>query len=139
VSYTQVTFLISADSPQLDDLNSDQIAILTNPELLAFSQDSEIGTPAMPFKASASMRATSPPEFYAGQSSKGTHVFIVNLDSDTAEKTFDFANVPDLGRGNFKVHDMWSGENVAGVFTSTSTFNVTLAPHDTAAYLITQV
>jgi len=120
----------------LDNLNSDQVKILTNRELLAFSQDTQIGTPATPFQASASMPNTSPPEYYSGKSSKGTHVFIINFGSNTASKTFDFAKVPNLGRGTFKLHDMWAGQDIAGAFTSTSSFNVSVASHDTAAFLI---
>ncbi|KAF5370766.1 hypothetical protein D9758_001833 [Tetrapyrgos nigripes] len=120
----------------LDNLNSDQVAIITNRELLAFSQDSTVGTPAVPFKPSVSTPIASPPEFYAGKSSKGTHVFIINFSSSTAQKVFNFASVPNLGSGSFRLHDMWTGKDLTGTFTTTSSFNVTVAPHDTAAYLI---
>jgi len=124
---------------QLDNLSNQQISIITNRELLAFHQDSQFGKPAMPFKASASMPTTSLPEYYAGQSSKGFHVFITNTGSGTATKTFSFANVPGLGSGTFKLHDMWTGQDVSGTFSSSSSYSVSVAAHDTVAYLITKV
>ncbi|KAJ3778701.1 glycoside hydrolase [Lentinula raphanica] len=118
-------------------LNSTQIAIITNPELLAFSQDSTVGTPAAPFNATASMPTTSIPEYYSGQSSKGVHVFIINTASSFATKSFDFANIPGLsGSGPFVVHDMWTGTDLAGTYSLSSTFSVTVASHDTVAYSI---
>lgn len=118
-------------------MNSTQLAIITNPELLAFHQDPNIGTSAMPFTAFSGMPSTSPPEYYAGQSTKGVHVFIINTSSSTATKQFTFVNVPGLATsGNFKVHDMWAGTDLSGTYTAASTFSVSVAPHDTVAYLI---
>ncbi|KXN90847.1 putative alpha-galactosidase B [Leucoagaricus sp. SymC.cos] len=120
---------------QLGKLNSQQIAIITNKELLAFSQDSTIGTPAKPFTAFSGAPTTSPPEYYSGASSKGTHVFIINTGSSTAT----LSNVPGLGTsGSFKIHDMWNGTDLSGTFSASSTFTVNVAAHDTAAYLITK-
>ncbi|EEB94521.1 hypothetical protein MPER_06651, partial [Moniliophthora perniciosa FA553] len=42
----------------------------------------------------------------------GTHVFIVNTGGSTATKTFALVNVPGLGSGNFKIHDMWTGKDL---------------------------
>jgi alpha-galactosidase len=114
------------------------VGIITNKELLAFSQDAKIGTPAKPFTPTSGAATTSPPEFYAGPSSKGIHVFVMNIGSSTAQKSFKLSNVPGLSRsGNFIIHDMWAGTNVQGTFNSGSTFSVNVASHDTAAYLIT--
>jgi len=122
----------------LSALNSTQVSIITNPELLAFHQDATIGTPATPFSASASMPTTSPPEYYSGASSAGVHVFIINTSSAAATKTFTFANVPGLtGSGPFVVHDMWAGEDLSGTYSRSQSFSVTVASHDTVAYRIT--
>ena len=118
---------------QLSRLNSTQLEIITNAELLAFHQDTTVGAPAKPFAPTASAPMTSPPEFYSGLSSKGVHVFIVNTNS-TASKTFDFANVAGLGSGPFKVHDMWTSKDLG---TFTGNFTATLDTHDTAALRIT--
>lgn len=117
---------------QLSRLNSTQLDIIKNAELLAFHQDPIIGTPAAPFTPTTGAPTTSPPEFYAGTSSKGTHVFIVNTNS-TATKTFDFANVPGLGSGSFVVHDMWTGKDLGTFRTS---YSATVNTHDTAALFI---
>ncbi|KAH9892802.1 glycoside hydrolase [Cubamyces lactineus] len=104
----------------LSQLNSTQLSIIKNAELIAFHQDPSIGGPASPFTPTPSAPSTSPPEFYAGKSSKGIHVFIVNTGSATASKTFDFANVPGLGTGSFQVHDMWTDTDL-GAFTGSYT------------------
>jgi alpha-galactosidase len=103
-----------------------------NVELLAFHQDDTIGTPAKPYGTAD----TSPPEYYAGNSSIGTHVFILNTLADTATKTIIFENVPGLGDGTYHIHDMWTGSDV-GVFSGS--WSTSLAPHDTGAWLITPV
>ncbi|KAJ6499346.1 glycoside hydrolase [Mycena sanguinolenta] len=117
-------------------LNSTQLAIITNAELLAFHQDLTVGGPAVPFNPSASAPTTSPPEYYVGQSSKGTHVFIINTSANTTTKSFTFSNVGLGSSGTFSVHDMWSGTDLPGTYTTSSTFTVSVQPHDTVAYLI---
>ncbi|KAA1473947.1 glycoside hydrolase [Dentipellis sp. KUC8613] len=120
----------------LSKLSAAQVAIITNKELLAFSQDAKIGTPAHPF-ASSTAPAASPPQFYAGASARGTHVFVVNTGAAAANFTVAFADVPGLargGKGRFKVHDMWTGAENG---TYAGQWTVLLAEHDTAAVLLT--
>ncbi|KAI0690524.1 glycoside hydrolase superfamily [Cytidiella melzeri] len=117
-------------------LASDQVAIISNAELLAFHQDATIGTPAMPFTPSSGAVTTDPPEYYSGASSKGTHVFILNTASATATKSFNFANVPGLsgnGTGSYVVHDMWAGVDIG---TFQGSYTTSLASHDNAALFI---
>lgn len=64
-------------------------------------------------------------------------MFIINTSASTAIKTFAFANVPGLGTGTFQVHDMWAGADLTGTYASTASFSVSVAPHDSVAYLIT--
>ncbi|KAJ7096367.1 glycoside hydrolase superfamily [Mycena epipterygia] len=118
-------------------LNSTQLAIITNKELLAFHQDLTVGPPAAPFTPFASAPVTSPLEYYSGKSAKGTHVFIINTSATAATKTFTFSAVPGLGTsGTFSVHDMWAGVDLAGTYAASASFSVTVAPHDTVAYFI---
>ncbi|KZV70711.1 glycoside hydrolase family 27 protein [Peniophora sp. CONT] len=117
----------------LSALSSDQVAIVTNAALLAFHQDSKIGAPAMPF-SSSTVASTSPPSFYAGKSSKGTHFFVVNLNSATTSYSINFADVPGLGAGSYTLEDMWTGKSL-GSFSNS--YSVSLAAHDTAAILVT--
>ncbi|KAF9050343.1 glycoside hydrolase superfamily [Panaeolus papilionaceus] len=123
-------------------LSDEHLAIIKNRELLAFHQDPNVGEPAMPFMAFDEMPATSPPEYYAGASSKGIHVFIINFSNTTATKRFDFAKVPGLsvsGSGSFQLHDMWTGEALVEKFDISSRFSLDVDTHDTVAYLITSI
>jgi alpha-galactosidase len=103
-----------------------------NAELLAFHQDDTVGTPAKPYGTTD----TSPPEYYAGNSSKGAHVFILNTSADTANKTIIFTDVPGLGSGTYQIHDMWTGFDVG---TFSGSWSTSLAAHDTGAWRITPV
>lgn len=115
---------------QLTALDAAELTIVKNKELLAFHQDTTYGAPALPFNST-----TTPSEFYAGQSVKGTHVFVLNTLSSSASKTITFSTVPSLTAAtSYIVHDMWAGADV-GTFTGSYTF--TLATHDTGAFLIT--
>ncbi|EIN11673.1 glycoside hydrolase [Punctularia strigosozonata HHB-11173 SS5] len=116
----------------LSTLSTDQLAIIKNTELLAFSQDDTVGEPAKPFTPDGAT-ATSPPSFYVGKSSKGTHVFIINFGNDTSTMSFDFASAGISGT-SFQVHDMWAGKDLG---TASETYSVSIASHDTAAFLIT--
>ncbi|KAI5124617.1 hypothetical protein M0805_004227 [Coniferiporia weirii] len=112
-------------------LSAEQIAIVSNTELLAFSQDTTIAAPAKPFTSDTS----SPPQYYSGASSKGTHVFIINFGGSTETMSFEFADVDGLeSAGSYLVHDMWAGEDI-GSFSGS--FSTSLASHDSAALLIT--
>ena len=84
---------------QLSKLNSTQLAIIKNAELLAFSQDTTIGAPAKPYKT-----GTTPPEYYAGKSVKGTHVFVMNIGSAAASKVVTFSEVSPIEEWN-----KWTG------------------------------
>ncbi|KAJ7660341.1 glycoside hydrolase, partial [Mycena polygramma] len=121
-------------------LNSTQLAIITNAELLAATTAvglfPDVGGPATPFTPSTSAPTTSPPEYYVGKSSKGTHVFIINTSSTAATKTFSFSNVGLGPSGSFSVHDMWSGADLPGSYAASASFSVTVQPHDTVAYFI---
>lgn len=122
---------------QISKLNSTQLAIITNPELLAFHQDTTVGVPAKPFTPVSGAASTNPPEYYAGASSKGVHVFIINTSDSTATKTFSFSLVPGLsGSGSFVVHDMWAGKDLGTFSTS---YSASVAAHDTVAFLISPV
>ncbi|KAG6902744.1 hypothetical protein C0995_011892 [Termitomyces sp. Mi166 len=122
-----------------NDMDMMEIAIIKNTELIAFHQDTAIGTAATPFVATANSPTTSPPEYYSGASSKGIHVFIINTSSSTTTKTFTLSNVPGVGTsGTWKLHDMWTGVDLSGTYAATAEFSVNVAAHDTVAYLLTE-
>ncbi|KAG6332386.1 hypothetical protein ID866_6706 [Astraeus odoratus] len=121
----------------LSNLSTDQLSIITNPALLAFHQDDENGAPAKPFQATSNAPTTSSPEYYAGESKKGTHVFILNTSNSSATKTFDYDQVPGISEPPYIVTDMWSGETVVNCTSQSTSFSVNVDAHDTKAYLIT--
>jgi alpha-galactosidase len=118
---------------QLAKLSSDEIKIITNAELLAFHQDGTFSKPAMPY-ISTTTAATKPPQFYSGKSIRGTHVFVVNTNDTSATFNINFADVPGLYSRKARVHDMWTSKDLG---TFLGSYNITLAAHDTAAFLVT--
>ncbi|KAG6850968.1 hypothetical protein H0H93_005837 [Arthromyces matolae] len=137
--YFECTYIPVTYQETLSLLNSTQLAIIKNAELLAFHQDANIGNAATPFKATTNAPTTSPPEYYSGASSNGTHVFIINTSSSTATKTFTLSNVPGVGSsGTWKFHDMWARTDLSGTYAASANFSVSVQAHDTVAYLLTQ-
>ena len=119
----------------MSKLSKEQVKIITNEELLAFSQDETIGEPAKPFYNTADPAPKSPPEYYSGKSSKGIHVFIVNTHDERSRKFVDLASVPELSGLRFDVYDMWTGEKL-DVVEGREAFEIKLDAHDTAALLV---
>jgi alpha-galactosidase len=118
---------------QLAVLSREEVEIITNTELIAFHQDTTFGKPAFPFTPS-NVVPTNPPQFYSGRSSKGIHVFIVNTNDDSTTFKIDFVDVPGLKSNSAVVHHMWKSTDLGTFSTS---YDVTLAAHDTAALLLT--
>jgi alpha-galactosidase len=121
---------------KLSLLNSAQLTIIKNTELLAFHQDRQVGTAAVPFTPYDLAPVTTPAEYYSGKSSRGIHVFIINTSDTATSKTFNFANVPHLSGSSYQVHDMWTSKDL-GQFSGA--YTTSLSAHDTAAFLITPV
>ncbi len=120
---------------QLAALSPKEVEIITNAELIAFHQDITVGKPALPFTSSNSI-STNPPQFYSGRSAKGIHVFIVNTNDDPTTFKLDIVDVPGLNSSNASVHNMWTSTDL-GIFSTS--FDISLAAHDTAALLVTPV
>ncbi|KAK0461320.1 glycoside hydrolase [Desarmillaria tabescens] len=134
-AFLKSPIILGTDLSKLDDT---QVALIKSVELIAFHQDITNGSSAYPFTAYTGAPTTSPPEYYSGTSSAGAHVFIINTSSSTATKTFTFSNVPELGQaGTWKMHDMWSGTDLSGTYSTSSSFSVNVQAHDTVAYRIT--
>lgn len=125
---------------KLHGIKDEILAILSNEELVAFNQDPVVGKSAAPYKwgvnPDGTWNDTHPAEFWAGESSVGTHVFVLNSLEEDGEREVVFGEVPGLGEGEYAVHDMWTGEDL-GVFEGSIT--VEIAGHDTAALRINEV
>ncbi|KIO26668.1 glycoside hydrolase family 27 protein [Tulasnella calospora MUT 4182] len=113
----------------LSKLSTDQLAIIKNKELLAFSQDTTYGAAAKPYVSA------SPPTYFSGTSTAGAHVFMINYNSTSGSMTVTFSAVPELqSKTSWKVHDMWTGTDIG---TYSGSYTVTVASHDTAALRFT--
>ncbi|KAG8869521.1 hypothetical protein FRB98_002428 [Tulasnella sp. 332] len=113
----------------LTNLSPAQISVITNSELLAFSQDTTYGAPALQYDT------TNPPTYFSGSSSAGQHAFGVNYVNSTASLTFTFSAIPQLAnKTSWLVHDMWAKKDI-GTFSGSYTASV--AGHDTAALRFT--
>ena len=124
----------------LHGVKEEVLEILANRELVAFNQDPVFGASAAPYKwgvnPDGTWNITHPAEYWAGESSEGTHVFVLNTLGETEEREVVFSEVPGLGEGEYVVHDMWTGEDI-GVFEGSVT--VEIKSHDTAALRLNKV
>ena len=117
-------------------LSDDNLAILKNEALLAFNQDTNVAAPATPYKWGTNpdwtFNETWPAEFWAGNSSNGTLVLLLNPGDDTAQKEAVWSEIPGLEGSEYQVTDVWSGDNL-GCLTS---YPVNVSSHDTAVVLV---
>lgn len=122
----------------LDTLSQENVDIMLNKYLLAFHQDSVYGTPAMPYKWGTNpdwtFDAQRPAEYWAGESTNGTLVLMLNTDDAAVNKTASWAEVPGLaGDAKYNVTNVWTGEAL-GVIGGGVT--VTVETHDTVVLLV---
>jgi alpha-galactosidase len=123
----------------LDKLSSDLVDVLKNQYLLAFSQDTVFGKPAMPYKWGANpdwtWNSTSPAEYWSGASQNGTLVLAFNPLGSSVQKEILWSEVPQLtsGCGAFEVTDIWTGDDLGCVSNG---INSTVASHDTVGFVV---
>ncbi|KAG9043081.1 hypothetical protein FS837_010051 [Tulasnella sp. UAMH 9824] len=111
----------------LSKLSTDQLAIIKNKELLAFSQDTTYGAAAKPYVSGFT--------YFSGTSTAGAHVFMINYNSTAGSMTVNFSAVPELqSKTSWKVHDMWTATDIG---TFSGSYTVSVASHDTAALRFT--
>jgi alpha-galactosidase len=106
----------------LEGIKPEILNILSNPELIAFNQDPVYGASAQPYKwgvnPDRTWNQTNPAEYWSGESSKGTHVFVLNTLETAQNKTVAFAEVPGLdATTQYLVYDSWTGKEL-GTFTT---------------------
>lgn len=139
---THFAFWAAMKSPlligtDLEQVPRDEVDVLKNSYLLAFSQDGLYGKPAMPYKWGTNpdwtFNASFPAEYWSGASSNGTLVLLFNPYNDTRSKTADFGEIPGLGDGKYQVTDIWSGKDMGCVDWK---IDVDVEAHDTAGYLV---
>lgn len=126
--------LIGTDLATLDQ---DNVDILKNKYLLAFSQDEVYGKPAIPYKWGTNpdwtFNASFPAEYWSGASSNGTLVLLFNPFEGTKTKTASFDEVPQLDDGvQYHATDIWTGEDLGCV----DYLQAGIEGHDTAGWLV---
>ncbi|KAF2753518.1 glycoside hydrolase [Pseudovirgaria hyperparasitica] len=125
----------------LDNIPPSTLSILSTPALIAYNQDPTYGRSATPYKwglnPDNTWNRTHPAEYWAGPSSLGIHVFILNTLDYEVVKVAVWAEVPGLRAGRrYRVTDMWSGEDW-GVWEGA--WMGVVRAHDTIAVTITEV
>ncbi|KAH8924798.1 glycoside hydrolase family 27 protein [Atractiella rhizophila] len=122
----------------LATISSDEVAILANKHLLAFSQDPVNGKPATPYKwgtnADWTYNDTFPAEYWSGKCKEGTMVLLFNPYDVATSKSALWSEVPGLkGHKSYSLKDAWTGRNLGCV---ASNYTVTVAAHDTAVIIV---
>jgi alpha-galactosidase len=121
----------------LSTLSDDNLEILKNKYLLAFSQDPVFGAPAMPYKWGTNpdwtYNDTYPAEFWSGSMTSGTLVLLVNPGPNAVQKAAVFSEIPQLKGDKFEITEVWSGKSLGCISQKYET-NVT--SHDTAAIVV---
>ncbi|CZT43086.1 related to alpha-galactosidase precursor [Rhynchosporium secalis] len=116
----------------LAKIKASSLAVIKNAGILAINQDS-LGKAATYFVPSGEAKPVSGQlyPFWAGPLSDGVVVGIV---AASGARTFNvnFKDVPGLGSGTFKWHEMYSGQTGTGTSVS-----ISLPNHDMAVYKIT--
>jgi alpha-galactosidase len=116
----------------LSKIKPSSLNILKTRMLLQFHQDSEVGTPAEPFKWNWTYDMDNPPRYWAGQFAGGsTMVFLFNPKSTPDTMVFNMSHIPGVVKAKYyAVFDAWSGD-YAGC--SPGTYEVkSVAAFDTA-------
>jgi alpha-galactosidase len=114
-------------------LSTDQLGLLENHYLPAFSQDSVYGAPATPFKWGINpdwtWNMTFPAEYWAGEFQNGTLIAMLNTLNNTVNKTAQFEEIPGMQTGSeYELTDIWTG-NSLGRFENNDAASVN--SHDT--------
>ncbi|KAK7213638.1 hypothetical protein V2G26_020816 [Clonostachys chloroleuca] len=124
----------------LKGIDGKVLGILSNKELIDFSQDTHYSDSARPFGLEGPVPPTGddtahPPSHWVGISVRGIHVFLLNTDAEEAVLAVEFDKTPGLNKQRvYLVHDMWTGEDM-GVFLDG--FALSVKAHDTAALRLT--
>ncbi len=127
----------------MDSIKQPIVDILSNKELIDFSQDPVYGASAMPYKWGYNKDGTydklHPAEYWTGTSRKGIHVFMLNTQDKTVKMSSLFSEIPalkGLAYTEYLAHDMWEGQDIG---SSQGNITLDVKSHDTAAIRITTV
>lgn len=120
---------------KLTAIKPEVLDILRNRDLIAFNQDSVVGTAAAPYKWGVNpdytWNETHPAEYWSGEAATGVHVFVLNTLEAESVREVVFGEVPGLNAfETYTVRDLWTGEETVGV---RGVWSATVKSHDTLA------
>lgn len=119
----------------LTKIKEGSLNILKSTELLRFHQDPKIGKAAVPFKFDWKFDSNNPPQYWAGQYSEGTMLWLFNKNDKNVIMRVKLSEIPGLPKANsYLVVDAWSGKTI-GCMTSSSIVGGVL-PHDTLVVVL---
>ena len=128
----------------LRNATDETLEILLNKDVIAINQDPNEGAPVVPFRigkqpdhSTIAYNATSPPPYWAGNSSYGPVFMVINTADEKQEMSFNLTENWAVRAGReYAVYDMWKHENVG---IATREWSVNLEPHDVAALLLKDI
>jgi len=121
----------------LTKIKPSSLEILKSKYLLEFHQDSKFGKAAVPFKFDWKFATNNPPQYWAGQYSQGTMVWMFNKDSKKATLSVSVSEIPGLPKAkNYLAIDGWTGEKVRCVSPSTVVGYDDILPYDTKVFIL---
>lgn len=126
----------------LRNAKQETLEILGNRELIAINQDPNEGAALAPFRigiqpgfSTISYNDTSPPGYWAGNSSYGAVFMIINTADFAQTLSFDLTENWAVRAGRqYRVRDMWAHSDVG---VAVRNWSVSLQAHDVAALLMT--
>ena len=125
----------------LRNASSETLEILLNKEIIAINQDPNEGAALAPFRVGIQpdystivYNETSPPPYWAGNSTYGPVFMIINTLNQTQTMSFDLTENWAVRAGRqYTVRDMWLHKDVG---IAVRNWTVTLEVHDVAALLL---
>jgi alpha-galactosidase len=126
--------LVGAD---LSKISQSSLSILKTQSLLAFHQDSTIGRPAQPFKWNWTYDIKKPPQYWAGQFTGGTMLWLFNSNSRNTTMGVSLSEIPGLVAAEaYKIADGWTGADL-GCLSSTDVLKAdNIKAFDTALFVL---
>ncbi|KAJ7157572.1 glycoside hydrolase family 27 protein [Mycena crocata] len=123
----------------LPDASPQTLEILKNSEIIGINQDPVVGTAVTPFRWGINpdwtANASSPAQYWSGESQNGTVVMLLNVLDEPADMFFNLTESPWIRAGRqYLVRDLWSHTN-----NGTAVRNVSLTgvpPHGVVALLL---
>jgi alpha-galactosidase len=126
--------LIGAD---LSKISQSSVSILKTKSLLAFHQDPVIGRPAQPFKWNWTYNTKAPPQYWAGQYTGGTMVWLFNSNAQNATISVSLSDIPGLRQAEaYAVSDGWKGSDLGCLLSGKKLTAENIKAYDTGLFVL---